>query len=111
MLAENRIEFIALAIAAARVGAVLCALNWRFAPPELGHCIRLTGPRLLFVSPRHAPTRDGLDLQNVRCIGFGHEYDVLRDAAATAAPKPVAEPEDGYIILYTSGTTGAAKAA
>jgi acyl-CoA synthetase (AMP-forming)/AMP-acid ligase II len=111
VLAENRIEFIELAIAAARIGAVLCALNWRFAPPELGHCIQLTGPRLLFVSPRHAPALDGLDLQNVRCIAFGHDYDALRDAAATAPPNPAAEPEDGYIILYTSGTTGAAKAA
>lgn len=111
VLAENRIEFIELAIAAARIGAVLCALNWRFAPVELEHCIRLTGPRLLFVSQRHAPALEGLDLGSARCVRFGHEYEALLDAAAATMPDPVAEPEDGYIILYTSGTTGAAKAA
>ncbi|HUN51368.1 MAG TPA: AMP-binding protein [Candidatus Sulfotelmatobacter sp.] len=111
VLAENRIEYVELAIAAARVGAVLCAMNWRFAPAEIEHCIRLTGPSLLFVSARHASLLEGLQLGDVGIVDFGADYEALLDAAAATAPPPVAEPEDGYLILYTSGTTGAPKAA
>ena len=49
VLAENCIEYLELAVAAARAGAILCALNWRFTAPELAHCVQLTQPRLLFV--------------------------------------------------------------
>ena len=44
VLAENRIEYLELTLAAARTGSTLCALNWRFSPSELDHCIRLTSP-------------------------------------------------------------------
>ena len=111
ILSENCIEYIELAVAAARIGAVLCVMNWRFMPAELSHCIRLTAPLVLFVSARHAPSVAGLDLGGAHIVRLDGEYDALLEAAATDCPAPVAEPEDGYIILYTSGTTGAPKAA
>lgn len=55
VLAENRIEYLELAVAAARSGIILCALNWRFTAAELAHCINLTTPSVLFVSMRFAP--------------------------------------------------------
>ena len=53
VLAENRLEYLELAVAAARTGAILCALNWRFSQDEIAHCIALTSPSLIFVSARH----------------------------------------------------------
>ena len=111
ILSENCIEYIELAVAAARTGAVLCAQNWRFLPAELAHCIRLVGPKLLFVSGRQAPSIAGLDLGGPCLVSLDDDYDSLLEAAPSHGPAPVAEPEDGYIILYTSGTTGAPKAA
>ena len=109
VLAENRIEYLELAVAAARSGVILCALNWRFAAAELAHCIALTTPSLLFVSPRHA----GLLAHGhgIASIAFGDAYEALLAPCSAHPPAAVVAPEDGYIVLYTSGTTGAAKAA
>ncbi len=109
VLAENRIETLELAVAAARAGVILCALNWRFAAAELSACIALTAPSLLFVSPRHVDLL-GKD-HGIAAVEFGDAYEALLAPCIEQAPPAVVEPEDGYIILYTSGTTGASKAA
>ncbi len=109
VLAENRIEYLELAVAAARGGVILCALNWRFTAAELDHCITLTAPRLLFVSARHATLLDGI--QGITMITFGDAYEALLAPCSEGAPPAMVEAEDGFIILYTSGTTGASKAA
>lgn len=109
ILAENRIEYLELAVAAARTGVILCALNWRFAVAEIAHCIDLTGPRLVFASSRHLALLD--TTTDLDIIVFGEAYEALLAPCGTQAGEPTAGPEDGYIILYTSGTTGASKAA
>ncbi len=109
VLAENRIEYLELAVAAARAGAILCALNWRFTAAELAHCVHLTAPTLLFTSARYAAI--ARDLQDLRVVEFGVEYEALLERSPATESSLVARPEDGFIILYTSGTTGASKAA
>ncbi|MSR14039.1 MAG: long-chain fatty acid--CoA ligase [Gammaproteobacteria bacterium] len=111
LLAENRFEYLELAVAAARTGAILCALNWRFTSSELVHCVRLTDPILLFVSPRYASIAIEAEIARLDIVYFGDAYESLIASMAVSAPTHVVEPEDGFIILYTSGTTGAAKAA
>jgi fatty-acyl-CoA synthase len=111
VLAENRIEYLELALAAARTGSTLCALNWRFSPSELDHCIRLTSLSLLFVSRRHSSQLRDLDLGGLRPIVLEDEYESRLDAASGDRLPPLAEPEDGLLILYTSGTTGFPKGA
>ena len=109
VLSENRFEYLELAVAAARAGVILCALNWRFTPVELAHCVALTAPRVLLVSPRHA----GLlgPITDCTTIVLGEAYEALLAPPVEHAPPPCCGPEDGYIILYTSGTTGTSKAA
>lgn len=108
VLAENRIEYLELAVAASRVGAILCALNWRFTASELAHCVQLTQPVLLFVSTRCGALAPAVGPQ---LIQFGDEFDALLESASSISSSVIVRPEDGYIILYTSGTTGASKAA
>jgi fatty-acyl-CoA synthase len=44
-------------------------------------------------------------------VTLGDEYEALLKAASAEPPPDVARPEDGLVILYTSGTTGLPKAA
>jgi fatty-acyl-CoA synthase len=110
ILSENRAEYIECLIAAAKLGVVLACQNWRLADDELTHCLQLVTPSLVVVSPRHLEAAR-------RCIGdtrtlvFGEEYE---NALAAAPQGPIADecdPEDGIVILYTSGTTGMPKGA
>ena len=52
ILAENRTEYLEATFAAARLGAILCALNWRLARDELAHCVALVEPAAVLLSPR-----------------------------------------------------------
>ena len=54
VLAENRIEYIELHLAAARLGVIVACQNWRLHPDELAHCVGLVSPALLFYSDRFA---------------------------------------------------------
>jgi acyl-CoA synthetase (AMP-forming)/AMP-acid ligase II len=110
VLSENRIAYLEAAFAAAKLGAILCALNWRLVSQELAHCIQLVDPAVALVSARF---RDAL-----RDAGWGGStvdlddgYEALLAGADDAEPPVIAQPEDGLLILYTSGTTGLPKAA
>ena len=111
VLAENRLEYVELVLAAARTGAIVCCLNWRFSPTDLAHCIRLTGPRLLFASDQHAPSLVEADLSGVETICFGEAYETMLGPHGNKPLTLNVGPEDGFIILFTSGTTGVSKAA
>ena len=113
LLSENRIEYPELLLAAARLGAVLACQNWRLSGSELRHCVRLVAPRLVVVSERHRDHLAAIDHDAPQVVSLGEEYEELlaRAPAAAATPLNEAEPEDGLVILYTSGTTGLPKAA
>ena len=53
VLSENRLEYVEIYFAASKIGAIVCALNWRLRNIELGHCIKLTEPKIIFVSPKY----------------------------------------------------------
>ena len=108
-LAENRIEYLELAVAAARSGIILCALNWRFTAAELAHCINLTTPSVSFVSMRFAPLLEAV--HGIVTVTFGDAYEALLAPYSGSSVPAIVTAEDGFIILYTSGTTGASKAA
>ena len=111
ILSENRVEYLELEFACAKLGAIVAALNWRLAEEELDYCIDLTTPKVAVVSPRY---RDALVAAPSRpdvVIELGETYEAMLNAAEDAEPVADVDPEDGLVILYTSGTTGRPKGA
>ncbi len=111
MLAENRCEYLELLFAAGKLGAIVCALNWRLADRELIHCVTLTTPKAAFISPPYATTAARLGGILGEIILLGEDYEQRIASMNDAEPIIIAAPEDGHVILYTSGTTGNPKGA
>lgn len=111
LLSENRLEYIELELAAARLGLIVACLNWRLADDELLHCIRLVSPALLIASPRYQAAVARLDHGVPQCMLLGPAFEQWRQKTSVTAPPADVHPEDGLVILYTSGTTGMPKGA
>jgi len=56
VLAHNSDEFMILYGAAAKIGAVVVPVNWRFQPSEVTYVIEDTKPKFLFVGPQFQET-------------------------------------------------------
>ena len=50
ILSENRLEYLELEMACAKIGAILATINWRLADKEVDYCISLVKPKLIFFS-------------------------------------------------------------
>jgi acyl-CoA synthetase (AMP-forming)/AMP-acid ligase II len=112
VLSENRSEYVEVELAAAKLGIITACQNWRQADGELSHCIRLVEPKLIVASERHAPALGRIDHGAPQALLLGDDYEhALARAGDASEPLHLAEPEDGLIILYTSGTTGMPKGA
>lgn len=112
LLSENRFEYAETELAAAYLGVIVACQNWRLAAPELQHCIDLVSPRLVMVSQRFGPLLAKIELGGTEVISIEKDYEGLLAAAAPdAMTRPEVDPEDGLVILYTSGTTGMPKGA
>ncbi|WP_197277230.1 class I adenylate-forming enzyme family protein [Sphingomonas profundi] len=111
-LLYNGAPLIELYFAAAKARAILLPLNWRLAAPEIAFIVEDATPKLLFVSPGLAPLADGL-VSHARRIAVPDEpatddpFEAL--VAGDLDSLPGAEPDDLWIMLYTSGTTGRPK--
>ena len=108
VLSRNRREYVEVQLAAAATGLIVACLNWRLLAAELRHCVTLVSPRLIITE---------LDLQelldqtpNIPTLTLGREYEDALTQAPHFTPVPQ-DPENGLVILYTSGTTGLPKGA
>ncbi|MDK9500608.1 AMP-binding protein [Streptomyces katrae] len=118
VLLDNTPEFPSWLGAAALAGAAVAGINPTRRGPELARDILHTDCRILVTEPAHLPLLRGLDLPGVRLLVTGtEEYAALLAPYADAEPgearvRPGGPRPDTRLLLYfTSGSTGAPKAA
>ncbi|MDP1693627.1 MAG: AMP-binding protein [Burkholderiaceae bacterium] len=111
ILSENRREYILLQLAAAKIGVIVACLNWRLADAEMGHCLRLVSPRMVLVSARYAQVLARIEHGVADVVEIDGQFGALLAGAPAHDPLFEVDPEQGLVILYTSGTTGLPKGA
>jgi fatty-acyl-CoA synthase len=123
VLAENRLETIAAFFAVARLRATLVPLNTKLTTFELGRVFQDASPKALLVSGSmanvasellaatthpgtRAPVVIALDGSRKGSIELEHVLAGPRDES-----EALVDEEDPWLVLYTSGSTGAPKGA
>lgn len=111
VLCRNRIEFFEVMFACAKVGAILVPLNWRMPAAELKPLLDDCTPRVLIHGKEDAATAHDLHRPGLTAFDLDepHSYAAALRQAGARRPVDVAL-NDPWSLLYTSGTTGAAKA-
>ena len=115
VLDRNSPEYLELAFAVAKAGAVLTSVNFRLAPREVAYILTDSRPRVLVVGADYVPLVAQLRLDpapELLVIGGSETRDHgtddyrswVRRHPAEGADGP--EPGDLFCQLYTSGTTG-----
>ncbi|MEU6283796.1 AMP-binding protein [Streptomyces sp. NPDC047028] len=113
VLLDNTEEFPLWLGAAALAGAAVAGINPTRRGAELARDILHTECALLVTEQAHLPLLDGLELPGVRLLVTDRPgYGELLAPYAGAVPDPSrAGPRDRLLLYFTSGSTGAPKAA
>ncbi|WP_329195477.1 MULTISPECIES: AMP-binding protein [unclassified Streptomyces] len=117
VLLDNTPEFPHWLGAAALAGAAVAGINPTRRGPELARDILHTDCRILVTEPAHLPLLRGLDLPGVRILVTGsEEYAALLAPFAAVTPGEAVlgggpGPGSRLLLYFTSGSTGAPKAA
>ena len=121
ILAHNSVAFVDLLFGLGKIGAILAPLNWRLTSRELTYIVNDCRPRVLIVGPEFAPVwaemREVVDVEHILSlegadIPLADRYEeALAEASDLEPDRPTIGADDGYCILYTSGTTGRPKGA
>lgn len=123
ILSNNCIEFMELFVAAAKGGFIVVPLNFRLHPDDINFIINNSDAKWLFVESRfYATTKKiwedakELGFENIELVLIADNpakgwkfYEDLVEIGENKYPSIKVDPEDKWIILYTSGTTGRPK--
>jgi fatty-acyl-CoA synthase len=115
-LMRNGLDYVALYYGAAKIGAILCAINWRLAAQEIDHILGDSEPRLLVHDAEFAPTVAAIGQRNLLACetnagGASGPWRARLDAVSSQEPAAEAASDDPLVLVYTSGTTGRPKGA
>jgi fatty-acyl-CoA synthase len=112
--ADNGPEYLFLVAGAALAGATIVGVNTTRRGAELAADVRTTDCAVVLVGDAQRPLFDGVDLPATRLVELeGTEYAdvVARHAGAPVVAREAAlDPATRYLLLFTSGSTGAPKA-
>jgi acyl-CoA synthetase (AMP-forming)/AMP-acid ligase II len=121
-LSQNCVELMELYVAAAKAGALLFPLNWRFSPSQVAEALLDAAPTVVFYETVFRSVVDEIrttvDVQHwvEWSPGRHSEYEELLDKAASTAswlelPDPTSLLHEPYLAISTGGTTGIPKSA
>jgi len=112
VLLENIPEYVFVLGGAALAGAVVVGINPTRRGDELARDIRHTDCQLLLTDRAQAHLLDGLDLGGCEVVTVDDHEWATRVAAHAGAAVPEVLPGAGdlYLLMFTSGSTGAPKA-
>lgn len=114
LVCDNRLEFVEVILAGARLGIVTIPLNTRHSPRELGYMLKDSDPDVVVAEKPHLEKikKSNYELSQERTFVIGSS-DVVRsyeELAETGTVNTVSlTASDPCMILYTSGTTGRPK--
>ena len=113
VLFDNTPEYPMWLSAAALAGAAVAGINPTRRGPELARDILHTDCRVLITERAHLPLLDGLQLPGVRVLVTDTDAyaDLLAPYEGTEPDASAASPDDRLLLYFTSGSTGAPKAA
>jgi acyl-CoA synthetase (AMP-forming)/AMP-acid ligase II len=123
ILSNNSVEFMEIYAAAAKGGFIIVPLNFRLHPDDISFIINNSDSKWLFVESRFREATEKIweraeelgfkDVERILIAeepaeGWKYYEDIIKSADNTY-PQIDINPEDTWIILYTSGTTGKPK--
>ncbi|MEO1227852.1 MAG: long-chain-fatty-acid--CoA ligase [Myxococcota bacterium] len=113
-LGKNHAACIETAYASRYSGTVCAILNWRLAPAEIAYAAKDAEVKLLFVEKGMAEIVE--QIRNTlpaleKVVVVDGDYESWLSAQEPLLDTRVPESKDGWIQLYTSGTTGFPKGA
>jgi fatty-acyl-CoA synthase len=131
LVMENRAPYLAVVLAAAKLGAITALVNASVSGKVLEHAIVATGAKAVIAGEERLAAFDGAELPNGTpiwmwpdpekpadaavkaraALDLSARVDAASDAAAPAAWRAGLVAEDVALYMFTSGTTGLPKAA
>ncbi|MDZ4376372.1 MAG: long-chain-fatty-acid--CoA ligase [Phenylobacterium sp.] len=117
VMSKNSAAYVEILGGTLKSSTVLLAVNWRLAPPEVAYVLEHGEAEVLFVEAEFAALASQMrnKLRGPALIvvidgqGAKHAYTAWRDAQIAEDPLLPAHPDDVFVQMYTSGTTGLPK--